>query len=321
MSHVLSITEIRQAAALLNGVAHVTPVMASSQLNRIAGARVYLKCENFQRVGAFKFRGAFFAISRLAGADEGRPIVTLSSGNHAQGIALSCLLQKRSAHIVMPAPANPVKKAAIVGYGASLHEANSRAAAEQWVQDFIRQKSGMLVHPYNDFNVMAGQGTVALEFLGQVEDLEVLLAPISGGGLLSGICVAAHAINPRIKIFACEPAGALDALHSVRENRIVPQTNPHTMAEGLRATVGDLALPILRSHVDGFFVVQEKEIVEAMRFLFERMKLVVEPSSAVALAPLLRADESLRGARVGVIVTGGNVDLSEYWRTLEAPST
>jgi threonine dehydratase len=252
------------------------------------------------------------------GADRG-PVVTLSSGNHAQGIALACQLHGHSARIVMPRPVNPAKKAAVLGYGASLLEVETRAEAEHVVQRIVRDERGILIHPYNDPFVMAGQGTLALEFLEQVEDLEVLLAPVSGGGLLSGICVAAHTINPGIEIFACEPAGALDALYSVRENRIVLQAAPQTMAEGLRATLGVLALPILRQHLSGFFVVQEAEIIPAMRFAFERMKIVIEPSSAVALAPLLRGEESLRGRKVGVVITGGNVDLSDYWGHLLRP--
>ena len=313
MTELLTIADVRQAETVLNGVAHVTPVVTSRQLDRVAGSRVFLKCENFQRVGAFKFRGAYFAISRLAAGGNRRPIVTLSSGNHAQGVALACHLHGRQAHVVMPAPVNPAKKAAVLGYGATLYETANRAEAERLVRRLVAQEDGLLVHPYNDPHVMAGQGTVALEFLRQLGELDVLLAPISGGGLLSGVCVAAHSIDPGIKIFACEPAGALDAIHSVRENRIVPQTRPQTMADGLRSTLGELALPILRRHLAGFFVVQEEEIVEAMRFVFERMKIVIEPSSAVAVAPLLRREPLLMDRTVGVIVTGGNVDLSAYW--------
>lgn len=314
----ITITEIEQAAVRLHGVAHVTPVMTSSQLDRLARAHVFLKCENFQRVGAFKFRGAYNAISRLVANGDPRPVVTISSGNHAQGVALACRLKGRVAHVVMPSPVNTAKRAAVLDYGAMVHEAPTRSDAERLADELVLRYDAVLVHPYNDANVMAGQGTVALEFLSQIPNLDVLLAPISGGGLMSGVCVAVHARNPDIRLYACEPAGALDATISVRENRIVPTAHPHTMADGLRATLGTLALPILRRHLSGFFVVEEREIVNAMRFAFERMKLVIEPSSAVALAPLLRGEESLRDRVVGVIVTGGNVDLFPYWDCLSA---
>ncbi len=164
---------------------------------------------------------------------------------------------------------------------------------------------------------MAGQGTATLELLEKVQDLDVLLAPVGEGGLLSGACLAGHGVRPSLKIYACEPSGALDAIHSVRENRVAPMEHPHTIAEGLRTSLGDLTLPILRGHLTGFFVVEEEEIVEAMRFVFERIKIVIEPSSAVALAPLLRKEPRLIGKRVGVIITGGNVDLRSFFQGMD----
>ncbi|MBX3236112.1 MAG: pyridoxal-phosphate dependent enzyme [Nitrospira sp.] len=318
MTDPITIVQIEQAAARLQGVAHMTPVVANRRLDEVARARVFLKCENFQRVGAFKFRGAYNAVSRLAASGDSRPIVTISSGNHAQGVALACRLQGRVAHVVMPAPVNVAKRAAVLGYGAALYEAPNRPEAERLARDLVLRHDAVLVHPYNDPDVMAGQGTVALEFLSQVPNLDVLLAPVSGGGLMSGLCVAAHARKADICLYACEPAGALDAMVSVRENRIVPVVHPHTIADGLRATLGDLALPILRQHLSGFFVVQEQEIIDAMRFVFERIKVVIEPSSAVAIAPLLRAEGCLRDRTVGVILTGGNADLSVFWDSLSA---
>lgn len=309
----VTLADLRAAAETLAGVAHRTPVLTSAQLNTRAGSTVFLKCENFQRVGAFKFRGAYNAIAAQAGTQDGRPIVTFSSGNHGQGVALACRLLGRQAHVVMPRPVNDLKRAAVVGYGATVHEAADREEGERLLDDLLTRTPGVHVHAFNDPLVIAGQGTAMLEFLSTVPELDVVLAPIGGGGLLSGACIAAHGVKPGLHLYACEPAGALDAVHSVRENRVVPMPNPATIADGLRSSVGDVTLPILREHLHGFFVVEEGEIVEAMRFAFERLKIVIEPSSAVALAPVLRREPALRDKRVGVLITGGNVDLSVFF--------
>ncbi len=315
----VSFADVRTAAETLRGTAHVTPVITSGQLDAASHARVYLKCENFQRIGAFKFRGAYNAVSRISvnHAQHGSAtIVTLSSGNHAQGVALACRLKQLPAHIVMQAPINPIKRAAVIDYGATIYETEDRDQADQVLAERVASLGGHYVHAYNDPAVIAGQGTCALEFLAAVPELDVIMAPIGGGGLLSGTCLAGHALSPSLGIYACEPAGALDALHSVRENRIVPMVDPHTIAEGLRTSLGDLTLPILRAHLTDFFTVEEEEILQAMRFAFERLKIVIEPSSAVALAPLLRPERALEGKRVGVVLTGGNVDLSFWFQRL-----
>lgn len=302
--------DVQGAAAILEGIAHHTPIHTSRQLNTISQASVFLKCENFQHVGAFKFRGAYNAVAHLKSE---KPVVALSSGNHAQGIALACQLLGKEAHLVMPEPINPVKRAAVQGYGGIVHTPAISQEAESFSQDLVQAKQGEWIEAFNDPYVIAGQGTAALELLAQVEDLDVILGPIGGGGLLSGTCLAAHGVNPKVKVYACEPAGALDAMYSVKENRIVPQVNPQTIAEGLRTSVGTLTLPILREYLAGFFVVEEHEIVQAMRFIYERMKLIIEPASAVAVAPLLRQEPELQGKRVGVILSGGNVDLSHFF--------
>ena len=309
----VTLDDLHAAAETIAGVAHLTPVLTSAQLNTRALATVFLKCENFQRVGAFKFRGAYNAIAALAGKQNGSPIVTFSSGNHAQGVALACRLLGRQAHVVMPRPVNALKRAAVIGYGATVHEAADRQEGERLLGDLLARTSGVHVHAFNDPLVIAGQGTAMLEFLSSVPDLDVVLGPIGGGGLLSGASIAAHGVKPGLRLYACEPAGALDAVHSVRENRIVPMPNPSTIADGLRSSVGEVTLPILREHLSGFFIVEEREIVEAMRFAFERLKIVIEPSSAVALAPVLRQEPALRDKRVGVVITGGNVDLSAFF--------
>ncbi|RMH06662.1 MAG: threonine/serine dehydratase [Nitrospirae bacterium] len=312
-------TDICEAANRLKGVAHITPVLTSRQLNARAGAQVFLKCENFQRVGAFKFRGAYYAVSRLPTDPPLCPVVALSSGNHAQGVALACALLGREAHLVMPEPINPVKRAAVEGYGGHVHPAQDPHRAEDLAQELTQASHGHFIHAFNDPDVIAGQGTATLELLQGVDNLDALLAPVGGGGLLSGAALAGHAINPRLALYACEPAGALDAFYSVQENRVVPQNNPHTLAEGLKTSLGSLTLAILRAHLSGFFVVDESEIVEAMRFTYERLKIVIEPASAVALVPLLRRESLLEGKKVGVILTGGNVDWAVVGPLLAKP--
>ena len=267
------------------------PVMTSYQLNETSGATSVPEVRKFPTCRRLQVSGAYYAISRIAVEAPDRPIVTLSSGNHAQGVALACRLHGMQAHVVMPLPMNPMKKQATTDYGATVYEASDRRQAEQIAASLCEGLHGVLVHPFNDVAVMAGQGTTMLELFDQVPDMDVILAPVSGGGLLSGVCRGSRARRD-LKIFACEPAGALDAMYSVQENRIVPMTDPHTIAEGLRASLGTRTLPILRGHLAGFFITQEHEIIDAMRFAHERLKLVIEPSSAVALAPLLRREPS-----------------------------
>lgn len=310
--------DVERAAVRLQGIARETPIQTSRQLDARSHATVFLKCENFQRVGVFKFRGAYNAVAQRSSS---KPVVAVSSGNHAQGVALACRLSGKEAHLVMPEPVNPIKRAAVQEYGGIVHVTAGLREAESFSRDLVRELQAEWIDPFNAPDVIAGQGTAALELLGHVPDLDVLLGPIGGGGLLSGTCLAAHGLNPRIQVYACEPAGALDAMYSVRENRIVPQEHPRTIAEGLRTSVGTLTLPILRDHLAGFFVVEEEEIVPAMRFVYERMKLVIEPSSAVAVAPLLRQEPALHGKRVGVIISGGNVDLSQYFDGLSGGMT
>ena len=316
----VTLADIQAAAARLRGVAHVTPVVTSRQLDDACSARVFLKCENFQRIGAFKFRGAYHAILTVPEAQRERSVVTISSGNHAQGVALACRLLGRSAHVVMYDPDNPLKRQAVLGYGATIHDAANLHQAEHDLPDLLTQLNGVYIHPFNDPRVIAGQGTSMLELFEAVPELDVVLAPIGGGGLLSGTCIAAHGLKPSLLLYACEPTGALDAMHSVREKRIVPMLQPRTIAEGLRTSVGDVTLPILCRHLTGFFPVEEEEIPPAMRFVFERLKIVIEASSAVALAPLLRREAALVGKRVGVIVTGGNVDFSSFFASLPPPA-
>lgn len=306
----VTFASVEEAVLILRGVAHYTPVLTSHQLDTLADARVFLKCENFQRVGAFKFRGAYHATARLMSSQASRVFATVSSGNHGQGLALACRLQGATAHVVMPRPFSAMKYRAVLGYGAQVHVVEDRSCADAKMRELVRDYQAVVVHPFNDPFVIAGQGTVMVEFVDQVADLDIVLAPVGGGGLLSGLCLAAQALRPRMAIFACEPACALDAMASVMQNRIIPMPNQNTLADGLRTSLGELTLPILRRHLTGFFAVREDEIAQAMQFAHERLKLVIEPSSAVALAPLLRQEPELVGKRVGVVLTGGNVEWS-----------
>jgi threonine dehydratase len=220
------------------------------------------------------------------------------------------------AHVVMPKPLSSYKEGCVLRHGATVWITEDRESAQSKLQDLLKDEQASLVHAFDDPAVMAGQGTVMLEFLGQVERVDILLAPVGGGGLLSGLCVAAHHLQPAMKVFACEPAGAADAVESLRVNRVVPMSNPRTRADGLRTSLGALTLPVLRHHLSGVFLVTEDEILASMRLAYERLKIVIEPSSAVALAPILRGEPELLGKRIGVVVTGGNVDLDPLWTQL-----
>lgn len=316
----ISFEAITRAADLLRGVAHMTPVMTSRQLDEKAGALVFLKGEHLQRTGSFKFRGAFHAASRILSSSRSRTIATISSGNHGQGLALAARLLGFSAHVIVPQPASGLKQAAIASYGARLHLEENRALAEATMRQMTENEDVIPIHAFNDPHVIVGQGTIMLEFFAQVPALDIVLAPIGGGGLLSGLCLAGHHLNPSLHVYGCEPRGAADAIESLRLNQIVPMAAPHTMADGLRTSLGSRTLPILRQHLTDVFLVEEAEIVAAMRFVYERMKLVIEPSSAVALAPLLRTEPALIGKRVGIVITGGNVDLEILWKSL-SPGT
>lgn len=313
----VTFSSIAEAAPVLRGVSHITPVTTSRQLDARISGKVFLKCENFQRTGAFKFRGAYNALSRLNSQERTRQVVTISSGNHGQGVALAASLLGLSALVVMPKPVSALKYHAVVGYGGMVTLAENRLLAEETIREVVAEQHATYVHAFNDHHVIAGQGTVMLEFLDQTMSLDALLAPVGGGGLLSGLCVAGHHLQSSLKIFACEPSGAADAEESIRLNRIIPMPNPNTLADGLRTSLGSKTLPILRDHLTGVFHVSEEEILLAMKFAYERLKLVIEPSSAVALAPVLRREPELIGKRVGVVLTGGNVDLDGLWNLLE----
>ena len=308
--------QIREAAARLSGAVNKTPVLRSRTLDKMCGAEVFLKCETFQRTGSFKFRGACNALSLLDERERAHGVVTHSSGNHAQALALAAAVSGVKAKIVMPKGSSPVKVAAVKGYGAEVILCeNTLESREKTAAGLIEAEGLALVHPYNDERIIAGAGTAALELIEETGELDYLLAPVGGGGLLSGSALSAKGLRPSTKVWGVEPAGADDAFRSFNEGRIVPQTNPRTIADGLRTSLGEKTFPVIRSFVDEIALAGEEEILQAMRFLWERMKLVVEPSGAVPLVPLLNG--SLRSAgkppRVGVIISGGNVSLNAFF--------
>lgn len=305
------------AANRIAPFAHRTPVVTGRTLDEVAGRRLFFKCENLQRVGAFKFRGASNAVLSLPAAAVGRGVVTHSSGNHAQALALAARLRGVAAHIVMPATAPAVKRAAVAGYGASITSCDpTLAAREETTRRVMAETGATLIHPYDDPRVIAGQGTAALELLDEVPDLDTVVAPVGGGGLLAGTCLAVHGRLSRARIVAGEPAGADDAYRSLRAGRIIPSENPHTIADGLLTSLGEWTFPIIRDHVAAVVTVSDGEIVAAMRLIWERLKLIVEPSAAVALAAVLCGRAGDLGERVGVILSGGNVDLEAFFSAL-----
>lgn len=308
---------VRAAANRISGTVHRTPVMTCDTLDRLAGRRLYFKCENLQKVGAFKYRGATNAVLRLTDAEAARGVVTHSSGNHAQALALAAHVRGIPAYIVMPKNAPTVKKAAVEGYGGriTLCEPNL-AAREEAANKLVAETGATLIPPFDHPDVIAGQGTAALELLEDVPDLDAIMTPVGGGGLLAGCAIAAQGVKPGIRVFAAEPAGADDAARSKAAGAWQPQTSPNTIADGLLTSTGQLTWPVIRDLVERVFTVTDDEIRVAMRLVWERMKLIVEPSGAVGAAVALSAAfKSLAGVnKVGIVFSGGNVSLDKlYW--------
>ncbi len=304
------INDIRAAHARIAPYVLRTPVMTCPALDDAVGAQLYFKCENFQKVGAFKARGACNAVFSLADDEAARGVYTHSSGNH--GAALAYAAQRRGipAHVVMPENAAKVKQHNVAHLGAIIRLcAPTQAARELACADVGRETGGALVHPYDNANVIAGQGTAAVELLEAEPELDIIIAPVGGGGLISGTAIAALALRPGIAVYGAEPAGADDAARSFASGQVEPLPHPATMADGLRATLSERTLFAIRRHVAGIGLASEQGIARAMRMMWEQMKIVVEPSSAVPLACLLEGTLSGKGRRIGIIVSGGNVDL------------
>jgi threonine dehydratase len=308
--------DVLAAAARIAPHAHVTPVLRSRSLDALAGCELHFKCENLQRAGAFKFRGACNAVFSLDADEAARGVVTQSSGNHGAAVALACALRGIRATVVVPRNAPKVKLAAIRGFGAEIVPCDTEQAARDAVTaEVLARSGGVLVHPFNDPRVIAGQGTAALELLREAPGLDAVIAPVSGGGLLSGTAIAAHGVDPEITVFGAEPEGARDAHDSLKLGERITGRSTDTISDGLRAELGTLTFPILRTHAADILLVDDAQTVAAMRLVWERLKLVIEPSAAVPLAAVLRHRERFAGRRVGVILSGGNVDLDALpWR-------
>lgn len=312
----LTFADVQAAAERIADVVIRTPVMTCSTLDRLAGRRLFFKCEQFQKVGAFKFRGAVNAVRQLTPEQAQRGVVTHSSGNHAQALALAARMHDIQATIVMPRNAPEVKRQAVEGYGARVVLCEPTLAARETTVARIQEETGaVLLPPYNHPDIIAGQGTVALELLEDAPNLDAIVAPVGGGGLISGSCLGGKGIKPALRIFAAEPSGADDAARSKAAGQLLPQTGPRTIADGLLTSLGELTWPFIRDQVERVVTVTEEEIKAAWRLLAERAKLLVEPSSAVALAAVLTDEfRTLDGVnQVGIVLSGGNVQLPELF--------
>lgn len=305
---------VASAASNLKGIANQTPVMTSRTLNEWVGGQIFLKCENFQRGGAFKFRGAYHAISQLSDKERAAGVITHSSGNHAQGVAIAAKLLGLRAIVVMPEDAPTIKREATKDYGAEIIPC-AAIDREEMTEQLVAEHDFTFIHPYDDDHVIAGQGTTAWELFDEVGDLDLLFVPVGGGGLISGCALATAVRSPKCQVIGVEPAIADDANRSWREGRVITLNSvPETIADGLRPRhIGQRNLKIMRRYVDDMITVSEQAIVESLLFIWQRLKIVVETSAAVALAPILTGQFEAKGRRIGIILSGGNVDLSELW--------
>ena len=305
-----SIEDIRRAAERILPYAHRTPTLSCASLDQMVGANVFLKCENLQKVGAFKFRGACNAVFSLSDDEAKAGVATHSSGNHAQALALAARLRGIPAYIVMPSNAPAVKKAAVACYGGQItYSEPTQAAREQALATLVQETGATFIHPYNNRMVIAGQGTAALELLSQAPDLDLVIAPVGGGGLISGTAITVKALRPACQVAAAEPEMADDAYRSLQEGRILPSVSPRTIADGLLTSLGEITFPIIQALVSQIVTVSEAAIIAAMRSVWERAKIIIEPSAAVPIGALLEKKADFSGLRIGVILSGGNVDL------------
>lgn len=303
-------SDIEAAHKRIQPQAHRTPVLTSSYFNGKTGASLFFKCENFQKIGAFKFRGAFNAISRLSEAEGKKGIVTHSSGNHAQAVALASGMNGYSATIVMPENAPKVKVNAVRDYGAEIIFCkNTTEARESAAQKVIDETGATFIHPYNHPDVIAGQGTAAKELLEDHPDLDIIMAPVGGGGLISGTAIWAKHISPDIKVIGAEPKWADDAYRSFKSGQIEPVLRTDTVADGLRTSLGELTFQAIQTNVDDIVTTSEDVIIQTMRDIWERMKIIIEPSCAVPLAAIIENKMAIDQLKIGIILTGGNVDL------------
>ena len=307
-----AIEDVIKAYQTVKKYAHRTPVLTSRTVNAILNADLYLKCENFQRVGAFKFRGASNAVFNLTDHEAKKGVTTHSSGNHAAGLALAASMRGIPSYIVMPENAPAIKKKAVEGYGGKITFCKPTQQDREDTLRWIQARTGaVFIHAYNHFDVICGQGTSSLELLSDYPDLDVVIVPVGGGGLLSGTLTCVKGIRPGIRVYGAEPLNADDAFRSLRDKMIHPSIHPDTIADGLRTSLCELTYQIISATGDGILTVTEGGIVMAMRMIWERMKIVIEPSSAVPIAAVMEHPRYFAGKKVGVIISGGNVDLGD----------
>ena len=304
--------DVREAVKRVSPYVHHTPVLTSATINGMLNASVFFKCENFQKMGAFKFRGAINAILQLSEDERARGVITHSSGNLAAALALAAKNLETKAYIVMPTDAPAVKREAVAGYGAHIIDCAPGLKSRESTMVSQQKKTGAtFIHPSNDLNVILGNSTAVMEMAKEVETMDVIIAPVGGGGLIAGTALATNYLSYYIETIGAEPFGADDAFLSLKTGKIQPSINPKTYADGLKTQLGDLNFPIIQKFVSKIIRVEESEIIDSMKFIWERMKIVIEPSSAVAVAALFRNSSEFKNRKVGVILSGGNVDFSK----------
>ena len=306
--------DVIAASKRIEGHGHRTPILTNKTIDELTGKKIFFKCENFQKIGAFKFRGGWNTISSLSGEEASKGVCTHSSGNHAQAVAYAAMKRNIPAHIVMPRNAPKVKIQAVEGYRANITLCEPTLKARRETLEKIAEKTGAyVVHPFNEPKVIAGQGTCAMEMIEDIGDLDAICAPIGGGGLMSGTCIAARSMLPNVRLFGAEPKGADDAYQSLKKGKLIPQNNPKTICDGLLTSMGENTWNILKDHLEDIITVSDEEIVTAMKLIWERMKIIIEPSCATPLAAVLTPEfrELENIETIGIILTGGNVDLSK----------
>jgi len=303
---------IIEAAKRIKNFVHRTPVLSSENINSLFNTKIFFKCENFQKAGVFKSRGAVNAIFSLSEDELKNGVATHSSGNHAQALARAALLRNTNAYIVMPENSSKVKIAAVKNYGGEITfcEANLDSR-EKTLEKIINKTQAVEIHPYNNYKIIAGQATATKELIEDVESLNVIMAPVGGGGLLSGTALATYYFSPGTKVIAAEPLQADDAYRSFYQKKFIPSINPNTIADGLLTSLGSLTFPIICEYVNEIMTVSEESIIKAMKLIWERMKIIIEPSSAVPLAAIIENRKYFENKRIGIIISGGNIDLNK----------
>jgi len=309
---ITNISDINNAAIRIKPYIHRTPVLTSQSINQILGGDFYFKCENFQKTGAFKFRGASNAIFSISADDLKNGVATHSSGNHAAALSLAARNRNTKAFIVMPEDSSAIKIKAVKSYGGIITFCEpTLQSREDTLSKIISETNAIEIHPYNNYPIICGQATAAKELIEDFPHLDVIIAPVGGGGLLSGTALATHYYSPGTKVIAAEPEQANDAFHSFYQKKFIPSVSPQTIADGLRTSLGSLTFPIIQKYVTQIVTVSELSIIQAMRLVWERMKIIIEPSSAVPIAALLENKFDYKGQKIGIILSGGNVDLKK----------